>query len=102
MAKLIHTGSIYNTHTLEAYAPKPELSVIPCRPPAAEKSAEEQPFYLPQKNVNVPKVHIGIASGSYYLSTSFEALTRRAVGILNKLLYCHALGVLLSAEMQAT
>ena len=49
MAKLIHTGSVYNTHTLEAYTPKHELSVILCRPPAGEKSAEEQLFYLPQK-----------------------------------------------------
>ena len=87
IAKLIHTGSVYINHTLDIYSPKPKSYVISCRPPAAEKSAEEQPLYLPQKNVNDLRVYIGIASGSYYLSTSqitdFEAHTMRAAGVLN-------------------
>ena len=61
-------GSGYHTHTLEAY--KPESTEIPSRPLASERSAEDQPFYLPQKNVYNLKVHIDLSAGSYSLSTS--------------------------------
>ena len=65
IAKLIYTDWVYYTHTLEAYAPNPDLSVIACRPSTAEKSAEEQPSNLPQKNVSNSRVLISISSGSY-------------------------------------
>ena len=56
-------------------------------PPPAEKSAKDQLFYLPQKNVNDPRVRIDLTSGSYSLSasqlTDYEALARRAAGTLN-------------------
>ena len=42
----------YNIHPMEACMPQPELDAVLSEPPLAEKSAEDQPFFLPQKNVN--------------------------------------------------
>ena len=68
-AEEFFTGSGYHTRTLGADAPEPASSGIPSRPPA-EKAGAEQPFYLPQNNVNDLRVYIDIASGSFSLNAS--------------------------------
>ena len=44
------TGSGYYTHNTEGYVPRPESLVIPSRPPPAERSAEDQPFFHVPRN----------------------------------------------------
>ena len=41
---------------MEGYVPKPESGIIPSRPPPAERSAEDQTFFLSQKNFNNPLI----------------------------------------------
>ena len=44
--KDLFLGIGYYTHNLESYILKPESLVLPSRPPPAEGSVEDQPFYL--------------------------------------------------------
>ena len=43
-------GTDYYTHPIKSYLPKPESEIIPSRPPSAELSAEDQPFYVAQRS----------------------------------------------------
>ena len=49
-------GVGYQTHDLEGYVPKPESFVIPSRPPPAEHTVEDQPFYLVPRHPDDPQV----------------------------------------------
>ena len=74
-------GSGYYTHNAEGYVPRPESLVIPSRPPPAERSAEDQPFYHILRNPDDPRVRVDITSGSTSLTASQlyeqEALSRK-------------------------
>ena len=48
-------GIDYHTHNLEGYVLKPESLVIPSRPPPAEPTAEDQPFFLVHKHPDDPR-----------------------------------------------
>ena len=52
-----------------------------------EKSVEEQPFYLPRKNITDPRVKVNITAGSYSLSTSqlpnLKGLSRQAEALIS-------------------
>ena len=50
------TVTIYHTCTLEAYVPKPQSLIVPSRPPPAERTAENQPFYLVPRHPDDPRV----------------------------------------------
>ena len=39
-------GTGYYTHNTQGYFAKPESPVIPSRPPPAERTAEDQPFFM--------------------------------------------------------
>ena len=75
------TGSGYYAHNTEGYVPRPESLVIPSRPPPAERSAKDQPFFqimgmrLPVNNAPA-KTSIGLSlplHSSTILRWSFEA-----------------------------
>ena len=48
------TGSGYYTYNTEGYVPKPESLFIPSRPPPAERSAKDQPFFHVPRNPDDP------------------------------------------------
>ena len=52
-------------HNLEGYVPKPESLVIPSRPPPAERTAEDQPFFLVHKHPDDPHERVDVSSGSF-------------------------------------
>ena len=62
------TGSGYYTHNTEGYVPRP--LVILSRPPPAERSAEDQPFFHVPRNPDDPRVLVDITSGSASLTAS--------------------------------
>ena len=64
------TGSGYYTHNTEGYVPRPESLVIPSRPPPAERSAEDQPFFHVPRNPDDPRVRVDITSVSASLTVS--------------------------------
>ena len=43
-------GSAYYTHSTQGYLAKPESLVVPSRPPPAERTAEDQPFFHVPRN----------------------------------------------------
>ena len=47
-------GIGYHTYTLEGYVPKPKSLIIPSRAPPAERTAEDQPFYLVPRHPDDP------------------------------------------------
>ena len=60
---------------------KPESLVIPSRPPPAERTAEDQPFFHVPRNPEDPRTRVDISSGSTSLSASQlldqEAMSRK-------------------------
>ena len=76
---IFHSG--YYTHNTEGYVPKPESLIILSRPPPAERSAEDQPFFNVPRNPDDPRIRVDISSGSASLTASQlieqEALSRR-------------------------
>ena len=52
------SGVGYHIHNLEGYVPKPESLVIPPRPPPAEGTAEDQPFFLVHKHTDDPRERV--------------------------------------------
>ena len=51
-------GIDYHTHNLEGYVLKPESLIIPSRPPPAEPTAEDQPFFLVHKHPDDPRERV--------------------------------------------
>ena len=67
------SGIGYYTHHLESYVLKAESLVIPSRPPPAERSAEDKPFYLVPRRPDDPRVRANLTSGSFSLN-AFQSL----------------------------
>ena len=63
-------GSGYYTHNTQGYLAKPESLVIPSRPPTAEFTAEDQPFFHVPRNPEDPCTRVEISSGSASLTAS--------------------------------
>ena len=63
-------GSGYYTHNSQGYLAKPESLMIPSRPPPAERTVEDQPFFHVPWNPEDPHTRVDISSGSASLSAS--------------------------------
>ena len=63
-------GSGYYTHDMEGYVTRPESLLVPSRPPPAERTAQDQPFYLVHRHPDDPCVRVDISPGSVSLSAS--------------------------------
>ena len=61
--KYFFSGLSHHTYNLEGYVPKPESLVIPSRPPP-ERTVEDKPFFLFDKNPYDPCERVDISSGS--------------------------------------
>ena len=74
-------GSGYYTHNTRGYLAKPESLVVPSRPPPAERTAEDQPFFHVPRNPEDPRTRVDISSGSASLTASQlidqEAMSRK-------------------------
>ena len=57
-------GSGYYTHNTQGYLAKPESLEVPSRPPPAERTAEDQPFFHVPRNPEDPRTRVNISSGS--------------------------------------
>ena len=68
--KEFFTGSCYYTNNTEGYVPKRESLIIPSRPPPAERTAEDQPFFHVPRNPEDPRTRVDISSGSASLIVS--------------------------------
>ena len=66
--KEFFTGSGYYIHNTKGYVPKPESLIIPSRPPPAERTAEDQPFFHVPRNPGDPRTRVDISSGSASLT----------------------------------
>ena len=68
--KEFFTGSGYYTHNTELYVPKQESLIIQSRPPPAERTAEDQPFFHVARDPDDPRIRVDISSGSASLPAS--------------------------------
>ena len=67
-------GSGYYTHNTQGYLAKPESLVVPSRPPPAERTAEDQPFFHVPRNPEDPE---GSASLTASQLIDQEAMSRK-------------------------
>ena len=74
-------GSGYYTHYTQGYLAKPECLEVPSRPPPAERTAKDQPFFYVPRNPDDPRVRVDISAASASLSASQlidqEAMSRK-------------------------
>ena len=63
-------GSGYYTHNTQGYLAKPDSLEVPSRPPPAERTAEDQPFFHVPRNPEDPRTRVDISSGLASLSAS--------------------------------
>ena len=63
-------GSGYYTHNTQGYLAKPESLEVPSRPPPAERTAEDQPFFHVPRNPEDPRTRVDISSWSASLTAS--------------------------------
>ena len=74
-------GSGYYTLNTQGYLAKPDSLEVPSRPPPAELTAEDQPFFHVPRNPEDPRTRVDISSGSASLSASQlidqEAMSRK-------------------------
>ena len=74
-------GSGYYTHNTRGYLAKPDSLEVPSKPPPAERTAEDQPFFHVPRNPEDPRTRVEISSGSASLSASQlidqEAMSRK-------------------------
>ena len=73
-------GSGYYTHNTQGYLAKPESLVVPSRPPPAEHTPEDQPFFHVPRNPEDLRTRVDISSGSASLTASQldqEAMSRK-------------------------
>ena len=63
-------GSGYYVHNTQGYLAKPDSLVVPSRAPAAERTAEDQPFFHVPRNPEDPRTRVDISSGSASLTAS--------------------------------
>ena len=75
-------GSGYYVHNTQGYLAKPDSLVVPSRPPPAERTAEDQPFFHVPRNPEDPRTRVDISSGSASLTASQlidqEAMSRKS------------------------
>ena len=75
-------GSGYYVHNTRGYLAKPDSLVVPSRPPPAERTAEDQPFFHVPRNPEDPRTRVDISSGSASLTASQlidqEAMSRKS------------------------
>ena len=75
-------GSGYYVHNTQGYLSKPDSLVVPSRPPPAERTAEDQPFFHVPRNPEDPHTQVDISSGSTSLTASQiidqEAMSRKS------------------------
>ena len=75
-------GSGYYVHNTQGYLAKPDSLVVPSRPPPAERTAEDQPFFHVPRNPEDPHTRVDISSGSASLTASQlidqEAMSRKS------------------------
>ena len=78
-------GSGYYVHNTQGYLAKPESLVVPSRPPPAERTAEDQPFFHVPRNPEDPRTRVDISSGSASLTASQlidqEAMSRKSTAL---------------------
>ena len=76
-------GSGCYVHNTQGYLAKPDSLVVPFRPPPAERTAEDQPFFHVPRNYEDPRIRVDISSGSASLTASQlidqEAMSRSVV-----------------------
>ena len=74
-------GSGYYTYNTQGYLAKPYSLEVPSRPPPAERTAEDQPFFHVPTNPDDPRTRVDISSGSASISASQlidqEAMSRK-------------------------
>ena len=74
-------GSGYYTHNTQGYLAKPDSLEVQSRPPPAERTAEDQPFFHVPRNPDDPRTRVDISSGSASISASQlidqEAMSRK-------------------------
>ena len=63
-------SSGYLNHNTEGYVPEPGSLVVQSRPPPAERTAEDGPFFLVPRNPDDPCVQVDISPGSVSVSAS--------------------------------
>ena len=63
-------GSGYYVHNTQGYLAKPDSLVVPSRPPPAERTAEDEPFFHVPRNPEDPRTRVDISSGSASLTAS--------------------------------
>ena len=63
-------GSGYYVYNTQGYLAKPDSLVVPSRPPPAERTAEDQPFFHVPRNPEDPRTRVDISSGSTSLTAS--------------------------------
>ena len=75
-------GSGYYVHNTQGYLAKPDSLVVPSRPPPAERTADDQPFFHVPRNPEDPRTRVDISSGSASLTASQlidqEAMLRKS------------------------
>ena len=80
-------GSGYYVHNTQGYLAKPDSLVVPSRPPPAERTAEDQPFFHVPRNPEDPRTLVDISSGSASLTASQlidqEAMPRKSAAAAN-------------------
>ena len=93
--KEFFTGVGYPTHNLEGLVQYLESLVIPSnsKPPAMERTAEDQPFCLVHKHPDDPRERIDVTSGSFSLHAfqlkehmEHEALARKTAAAFSNAL----------------
>ena len=66
-------GSGYCTHNSQGYLAKPDSLEVPSRPPPAERTAEDQPFFHVPRNPDDPRTRVDISLRvSFNLSLSIN------------------------------
>ena len=84
-------GSGYYTHNTQGYLAKLESLVVPSRPPPAERTAEDQPFFHVPRNPEDPLTRVDISSGSASLTASQlidqEAMSRKNAAAASTVLF---------------
>ena len=55
---------------IQGYLAKPDSLMVPSRPPSAERTAEDQPFFYVPRNPEDPHTRVDISSGSASLTAS--------------------------------
>ena len=75
-------GSGYYVHNTQGYLAKPDSLVVPSRPPPAERTAEDEPFFHVPRNPEDPRTRVDISSGSASLTEEIKTRVTNNEGVL--------------------